>query len=347
MLNNSRLSKAPGTWRAYDPLIRRWAAFCARNHVPPLGASGKIAALFLTSLQQDAAARNIGPQLVERGSAAVSAFYEQAGLASPCADPLCAAAREAARRCLSSRKLDRDIVSPDDIKALVAHHLSGQPSLRTRMHVTCAVLGFSGLLRYSDITRVMVHHDLMRFYPDRVELFLFTSKTDQHCEGALVPIGRIGGPCCPVQLLEDLLRIGGYKCRPAQAEVCATDGSTSLADAEDVGPLLRAVSRNGQHLEQVALPLSGGKLIKPLAYSTFRTSLVQLFAAAGVTKQLGTHSLRKGGATAAVQNGADRMVVRKLGRWRSEKVFEFTYVREGSTQQRQVTVCLGLTQPDM
>ncbi len=50
------------------------AALCARNRVPVLGASGKIAALFLTHLRLEAASRNIGPQLVERGSAAVSAF---------------------------------------------------------------------------------------------------------------------------------------------------------------------------------------------------------------------------------------------------------------------------------
>ncbi len=228
----------------------------------------------------------------------------------------------------------------------MTHHLSGQASLRVRMHVTCAVLGYSGLLRYSDLSRVMVHHDLMHFYPDRVELFLFTSKTDQHCEGALVPIGRISGPCCPVRLLEELLSVGQYKRYPAQEEQRAANGSVSMVDAEDVGPLLRAVSRNGQRLEHVALPLSGGQLIKPLTYATFQASLGRLFKEAGVDKKLGTHSLRKGGATAAVQNGADRMVVRKLGRWRSKKVFEFTYVREGAAQQRQVTVCLGLAQPD-
>lgn len=159
------------------------------------------------------------------------------GIGLPLRRPLCAAVREAARRTLSSRKLDRDIVSPEYITALVTHHLSGQASLRVRMHVTCAVLGYSELLRYSDLSRVMVHHDLLRFYlDDRVELFLFTSKTDQHCEGALVPIGRISGPCCPVRLLEELLSAGQYKRYPAQ-EQRAANGSVSMVNAEDVGPL--------------------------------------------------------------------------------------------------------------
>jgi hypothetical protein len=59
------------------------------------------------------------------------------------------------------------------------------------------------------------------------------------------------------------------------------------------------------------------------------------FQTAGVQKALGTHSLRRGGATEAVNNGADRIVVRKVGRWRNEKVFEMSYVKDdGAAKQR-------------
>lgn len=48
----------------------------------------------------------------------------------------------------------------------------------------------------------------MRIYSDRAEIFMFKSKTDQHCKGVFVTIGRISGPCCPVYLLEQLLEAG-------------------------------------------------------------------------------------------------------------------------------------------
>jgi hypothetical protein len=49
-------------------------------------------------------------------------------------------------------------------------------------------------------SRVLVHSDLLRIYSDRVEVSLFKGKTDQHCKGAFVTIGRIGGSSCAVHL---------------------------------------------------------------------------------------------------------------------------------------------------
>jgi hypothetical protein len=65
------------------------------------------------------------------------------------------------------------------------------------MYVTCAALCYYGMLRYSDLAVVMVHHDLMRLVSDRVELYLWRSKTDQHTQGATVTIMAVGGPYCP------------------------------------------------------------------------------------------------------------------------------------------------------
>jgi hypothetical protein len=348
MVRDSRLSRAAGTWRAYDPLLRQWAAFCAQHRVPPLGAPPEVAALFLTQVRLDAASRKIGPGIVEKTSAAISTLHEVAGLPSPCAGKLCSMVRETARRTLSSSKLDREDVTSEDIKQLLRHHLSSEPvSLRTRITVTCAAVAFAGLLRYSDLCRVMVHHDLMRFYADGVELYLFTSKTDQHCEGALVPIGRVDGPHCPVRLLESLLREGRYKQQPAQTTLpSSSSGPACLADTEDVGPLLRATNRKGTALVQVAVSLQKRKPvpIPSLTYGTFLKSLKEHFAAAGVQKQIGTHSLRKGGASAAVANGADRIVVQKLGRWRSPAVFEYIYVQESTQQQQRIALCMGLSE---
>ena len=342
MMADSRISRAEGTWRTYEPHLTRWFAFCSQAKAKRLGALGVVASLFLQLTFEDARTRGIGPQAVEKASAAISALHELVGAQSPCVGTQCDSVREVARRTLVGTRLDREPATADDIRLLVDTHLVEGVSLDTRMMVTCAALCFAGLLRYSDLARVMVHYDLMRFYGDRVELYLFASKTDQHWRGAFVPIGRVGGKYCPVHLLEELLRAGNYTQRPATRESVAADGTVCVEEVEDVGPLLRAVSavNGGQRLRRQAVVLP--ELIEPIAYGTFSRKLKHLFKEAGVTKQIGTHSLRSGGASEAVANGADRAVVQKTGRWRSPNVFESCYVHESGAQKRRVTLCMGL-----
>ncbi|EFJ51476.1 hypothetical protein VOLCADRAFT_87823 [Volvox carteri f. nagariensis] len=217
-----------------------------------------------------------------------------------------------------------DVATPKEVSQLVEYHIHEGVPLLTRMVVTGAVLTFCGLLRFDDLSHVLVHTDLLHVYRDRVEIFLFKSKTDQHCKGAFVTIGRIGGPCCPVLLLEQLLEAGHYQQTPCTS--VQRDGVE--ADTEDVGPLLRAVNVRRNCLEEVVAALPS--TVEAMPYCKFRDTLRTLCYAwrQGVRCDLCPHSLCCGGATALVQGGADRAEVQKLGRWKSNTVFEFVYVFE-------------------
>jgi hypothetical protein len=139
--------------------------------------------------------------------------------------------------------------------------------LRTTMHLTVLLLAFVGLLRYGDISNVLVHQDLLRFVPcmdepsrdDGVLIFLPHSKTDQAWSGSWVAIGATGGAFCPVGLLKALIRVGGY---------------CTFHPTDDCGPLLRAVSMNRsaniQHLAQTTS--APGHIIRPLTHSTLLRS---------------------------------------------------------------------------
>ena len=126
-------------------------------------------------------------------------------------------------------------------------------------------------------------------------------------------------------LLLALLQRGGYRRAP-----------TSPADAElDLGPLLRVVHIDGQRLLQVTAPLRNP--IPPLSYDALLRSFRQLCGAAGLPTTAGLHALRRGGATSYIASGADRILVQKLGRWRSSEVFEGSYVRESAAERRALT----------
>ncbi len=277
-------------------------------------------------MRLQAAAKGIGPQAVEQASAAVTAFYAAVGLSSPCHGPLCATAREAARRTLTAQPRDRDAVTAADMQALVSATIRPGCSLSARMHVTVLSLQYAGQLRFDDATKVMVHRDLMRIYPDRAELFIWRSKTDQHAKGAWVTIGRVPGPHCPVTLLRALLEEGGYATVPERPD-------------EDLGPLLRAVThdkRTGkQVLRQRTATLQAP--IPPLSFTAFSASMHRLLKAAGVTKQLGTHSFRIGATTAAVNAGVEHTLVQKQGRWRDAHTFQAVYARDNVERRTLVT----------
>jgi hypothetical protein len=325
----ARAARAARTWAAYRAPWQRWVAFTRAHGFEQYTSNGAQVALFLAAELQSAAQRNVGAQAIEQASASITAHYGLVGRQTPCLHPACHDIREAARRTLTAQHRSREPLTAADMTALVCHHLKPGCSLRTRMHVTVAVLCFAGQLRFSDAAAIMVHHGLMRLLPDRAELMLWSSKTDQRGDGAMVIIGRTRGPTCPVALLEQLLAAGGYQQQPRQ--------DAAGNDMEDVGPLLRAVQQTpsgSERLRQVSAPLP--QLVPPLAYTTFSDSLLALLRAAGVTKPVGTHSLRIGGTTAAIEAGAPPLLVKQSGRWRSDAAFE-GYVRPGAATRAALT----------
>ncbi|KAG2423328.1 hypothetical protein HYH02_015344 [Chlamydomonas schloesseri] len=169
----------------------------------------------------------------------------------------------------------------------------------------------------------------------------FCGKTDKAVRGEQVTVGRIGGPYCPVGRVEELLQCG-YRTVPSIAQrpdPASATGRLRWEEVEDTGPLLRATNSGGDTLGQVAAPLSAP--IPPLTWQQYSSELRRLCLAAGV-RHLPTHAFRRGGATAAVAGGAPRDDVMKEGRWRTKRVFEFTYVQEIEAAACHVTACLGL-----
>ncbi|EFJ39208.1 hypothetical protein VOLCADRAFT_101243 [Volvox carteri f. nagariensis] len=237
----------------------------------------------------------------------------------------------------TAHRHDRGVITEVDIRQLVDFHfpLNGpEPDLQTRMHVTCALLCWFAFLRFDDLARVLVHYDLLHITPGvGAEIILWKSKTDQRGEGQTASVGFRGDHYCPMTRLEELLTKGQYVRLPKQE---AVEGR--YVSVEDVGPLLRRVttSQTGvPSLVQRTAPLSAP--IPPLPYRTFLGHLRRLFVEAGLSPRFGTHSLRSGGVTAAVNNGADRSLVQKLGRWKSADVFEQHYVKDSDAARGRVT----------
>ncbi|PNH03452.1 hypothetical protein TSOC_010494 [Tetrabaena socialis] len=319
LASNSRNSLSANTWKQYERAWLKFVAFCAQHEMDPHRCNSAFVSLYFTQLNNEGEQRAVGHQLIDQASAAISASYRIAGLASPCDGPLCTVAHEAARCTLITQKRPRAEVAFEDLQQLLNHHLppnGPEPTLEVRMLVTGVLLCYTGLLRFDDLSRVLVHEDLLRIYPgEHLELFLWKSKTDQCAEGAWVTIGATEGPHCVVGLVEKLLARGAYDRSPPPGR--------------DGGPLIRAVVTDAggeQRLEHRSTQLP--EITPALQYKVVLKRVNELFGEAGVTKKIGMHAFRVAGATEAVNAGTDRVMVQKLGRWATAETFEKVYVKD-------------------
>ena len=146
--------------------------------------------------------------------------------------------------------------------------------------VTICLIGFAGFLRFSEI--VSLKEADIHLFPDYVELFIESSKTDQYRDGAWIIITRSRQDTFPVGMLERYI------------ELAKIGNSPEL-------PLFRGIvhTKSGEQLRK-----KGG-----LSYTRMRELLLEKLSELGLDRKLfGLHSLRSGGASAAACAGVpDRL----------------------------------------
>jgi hypothetical protein len=330
------LSKAVGTGNKY---AAAWDLFMAwlPADVRPFTLEGSIVngavvALYIADLITGAQERKIGCQLIDTACAAIGHYFAQAGYNSPAKDPQVALLREAAARILTAKKSKCEPITVPELLSLLRSQLTPTCSLKNRMHLTVFLLSFVGLLRFDDVSNILVRKDFIQFVSkppsdpipglDGVVIFLPKSKTDQSGGGAWVAIGATGKEFCPAGLLMQLLQQGGYDLNHPSA---------------DTGPLLRAVRYDHRKktlcLSQTLAPLD--QPIPSLSYTSYRQSILLSVAQAGIIKHIGMHAGRTGFSNAAAAQGISSQLVCHHGRWAHGNTFDDTYVRMISERSRE------------
>ncbi len=163
------------------------------------------------------------------------------------------------------------------------------------------VLGFFGLLRRSELVGLRVGH-VAEFPGGGIELFLPRSKTDQQGRGSRVFLAPLSGSGVPVARIV-LRHLGMARSR-------------GVADAAPLFARLEGLSGWGRGLNKADFT------------RRLRQRLEELQSAVpGLIFDLpsfSSHSLRKGGATAAADAGVNMVEIQQHGRWRSSAVLAYT-----------------------
>ena len=198
----ANLSRAPGTWRAYESDWTRFAAWCAAAGLAPLPAEPGTVARFLAVEASPSPKRpdGLAVSTLRRRLAAIRLMHLGAGHVSPHAAPEIAEllrgvanARRDVRGRAKRPALDRDVRAMVD--ALDVGSLAGMRD------VALLLLGFAGALRRSELVGLDIE-DLER----RDAGYLVTirhSKTDQAGAGQRIAVpAQPGSAYCPCAAVE-------------------------------------------------------------------------------------------------------------------------------------------------
>ena len=182
---------------------------------------------------------------------------------------------------------------------LAAWRTVPDPVLLALRDAAMVALGFRLMRRPAETAALRV--DDLADRPDGgIDVLVRRSKTDQLGVGQQSPIEPAGGLSCPVALLHRWLAVR------------------------------RIFADRGSGERTVFVTVTG----RPLSTSAFSSVVARAAAGAGLVGHFSGHSLRIGGATAAVHGGASMAQVKAVGGWSSDAVRRYVRPTMGDLSSR-------------
>lgn len=229
--------------------------------------------------------------------------HVEGGHPDPTDSPLVAKAVEGALRLAAQNKdwpRERDPF-PEALREWVSRPPNLSPLLRLR-NAALVSLGLRTMFRAAELVKVKLGD--IRPSGDGIQVRVGPSKADQNALRKPVFIDPSGSPTCPVSLTQSLVDL-----RRSQG---ALDSYLLFTDAS-------------------------GKTLSPSAVSSIVKSMV---VHSGIEGNFSGHSLRIGGASAALAAGFSVDEVMALGAWKSDAVKQ--YLMPLVTRRRNVSLQFGL-----
>lgn len=247
--------------------------------------------VLLCYLQEQAATLN--PRTLKRRLVAIKHWHTLQGFTDPTSHPL---VRKALSGIIHIHGRPSEKAAPLSVEQLMllVHYLKSRGELADWRNNALLQVGFFGAFRRSEL--VAIRWENVAFVPKGVQILIPRSKTDQEGEGHVCAIPYGNSILCPVTALHRWREESGVT----------------------LGPVFRSLLKGNKVTTSALSSNTVNKIIKNLAIAC------QLPQA----EQYSGHSLRRGFATAASQNGASFGAIMRQGRWRHEGTVH-GYIEEG------------------
>ena len=302
-------SKSENIVKNYKSSFNNFCKWCKSYNLTSLPASDVSIALYLSSLAR------VSNSESKINLALYSIFWAHklGGFTDPCSSNLVVSVKESVLRSIGKPICPKDPISVGDIAKIISHF--GYSNLLDMCFATMSVISFAGFLRFNEVVKLKRHD--VKIDDQQAKLLVHSSKTDQYSKGQHVIIARTGKNTCPVKLLERYVH---------------ASNSVAISDEYLFRKAYFCKKENCYKLRKGS----------PISYSRAREIFLENMNKIGLDpSKPGLHSLRSGGATSAASSGVSDRLLKKHGRWKSDKAKD-CYVRESDVEKRSVSLNLGI-----
>ncbi|MCG8033524.1 MAG: tyrosine-type recombinase/integrase [Candidatus Thiodiazotropha taylori] len=280
-------SKSDGTVKKYYFYFKKWLEFCGKNNMKAVPAQPIHIALYLTQLLD----KEVNFSVISSTIYSIKWAHNINGKTDPTENGFVSSLLETARRLRSKKVTKKDVVSSEMLKELCSPIVSQAcDDLLQVRDVTMILVAYAGFLRYDELSNLKCCN--IKFQSEYFSLHIESSKTDQYRSGNEILIAKGESGACPYLMLQKYILL---------ADIDLTSDHFLFKPVYRSGKICKLISKN-----------------KPLSYTRTKECLVARLKSVGPSLNLGLHSLRAGGATAAARAGVNERCLKRHGRWRSD-----------------------------
>lgn len=278
-------SRSINTTKKYFGTFNRWKQFSSFYNLPCLPAQSIHIALYLTHLIDKKSTSSVIDSVIYSLKWVHSLF----GLQDPTDNSFVKNLQSSARRLNNNPIRKKDPVSSEMLVQLCDKYKDSNDLMVVR-DLTMILLGFAGFFRFDEISNLKCKD--VKIFDDYLCILVQRSKTDQFRHGDEILISKGNTNACPCKMYKHYLFLSGLN---------------PLSDVFIFRPIFRS---------------SGiAKLIfknKKISYTSARENIVRRLREVAPELNLGLHSLRSGGATAAALSNVGERCIKRHGRWKSD-----------------------------
>ena len=307
-------SKADKTIMNYQHAFLDFAKWCRLMNLNPLSVDKEIIAMYLVSLVQD----KCSSAKVNKAFYGINWIYTVAGRdPNPCNNCWLRLCLDSCRRKLAKPTQRKEPITRLMIQAIVRQYGHDSASISDLRTAVLCLLSYAGFLRFNET--IHIRRSDISFNETFCRIYLPQSKTDVYRQGQQVLIARTGNFTCPVAMLERYL------------------SSCNISPTSDEY-IFRSVQYNSSMRHYVLRP----DKYQYLSYTRTRELLHDALKSVGFKcERFGLHSLRSGGCSQAAQAGVDDRLLKKHGRWMSDRSKNM-YIKDDVKSLLSVSLGLGL-----
>lgn len=303
-------SRSYSTAKKYGYSFKTWSEFVNIKGGIIIPSDPHLVALFLTHrIEQGDSFNTLGTYVY-----AIKWFNERKGKEFNNQHPHIRNVLEAAKRIMPRKKINRKDVITTDAIVRMCDKYKGSNDLSILRDLCYIVISFAGLLRFSEVVALKASN--FKFLRSHCEIYIEKSKCDQYRDGHKIVLAHGKTSACPVSNTKKYFK------------------AAKIEEGSEVYIFRKISKSRGKQ-----------KLIvgKHVCYSTMRKAIVTRLKSVRGNEGLdiGLHSLRASGATAAVKAGVSERCLKRHGRWKSDSAKD-RYVEDSLAARLAVSGSMNL-----